>query len=512
MNKFFVCLLSVLLLVSFSLTAFAQSEFTVAGFDGDDIERDWTTHAFFSRMQEKTGVTLTLKQYRDYAEYQKAIDSMLTSGEMPDAFFKAELTNSDLVKYSASGKLIDLAPYLESCCPNLSALLASHPEWREAITLPGGVIAALPSITDVPRYDMLWLNEKWLKNVGCEMPNTIEEFTEVLRAFRDMDANGNGDPEDELPLCFQGPYELKLLAAAFGIVMNDYNVYLGSDGQVQFGASGDNYRKFVEWCANAYSRGLISRESFYGGATAIERVLSSASTDVLENLSVYGSFLAPSVGIYVSNSESADYSVAAPFEYEGKRVWRDLFGEVTTGAFAITSACKDPETLLKWIDNLYSEDGAVLASVGKEGSEYLLRDDGTWYYDTEPEGSYGFSEPAEISYMYTITGSGAVPFYEPIEFLKRFRMDGYVNAVEEPSKVKPYAISPYPTVYLSAEKLTEIQEIQAELGECVDLSLARFVLGEEKLTDETWAEYESELDALGRQKLVSFWQEALSNR
>lgn len=32
------------------------------------------------------------------------------------------------------------------------------------------------------------------------MPTTTDEFYEMLVAFRDQDANGNGDPNDELPL------------------------------------------------------------------------------------------------------------------------------------------------------------------------------------------------------------------------------------------------------------------------------------------------------------------------
>ena len=32
------------------------------------------------------------------------------------------------------------------------------------------------------------------------MPTTTEELREVLRAFKEQDANGNGDPNDEIPL------------------------------------------------------------------------------------------------------------------------------------------------------------------------------------------------------------------------------------------------------------------------------------------------------------------------
>ena len=32
------------------------------------------------------------------------------------------------------------------------------------------------------------------------MPTTTDEYYEVLKAFKEQDANGNGDPNDEIPL------------------------------------------------------------------------------------------------------------------------------------------------------------------------------------------------------------------------------------------------------------------------------------------------------------------------
>ena len=42
-------------------------------------------------------------------------------------------------------------------------------------------------------------NKEWLDNVGMEAPTNIDEFYEVMKAFRDQDANGNGDASDEIP-------------------------------------------------------------------------------------------------------------------------------------------------------------------------------------------------------------------------------------------------------------------------------------------------------------------------
>lgn len=43
-----------------------------------------------------------------------------------------------------------------------------------------------------------FINRTWLDRLGLAVPTTIEELTDVLRAFRDRDPNGNG-LADEIP-------------------------------------------------------------------------------------------------------------------------------------------------------------------------------------------------------------------------------------------------------------------------------------------------------------------------
>ena len=45
------------------------------------------------------------------------------------------------------------------------------------------------------------INQAWLDAVGKELPTTLDEYTEVLRAFKEQDPNGNGQA-DEIPYCF----------------------------------------------------------------------------------------------------------------------------------------------------------------------------------------------------------------------------------------------------------------------------------------------------------------------
>ena len=44
-----------------------------------------------------------------------------------------------------------------------------------------------------------YIRKTWLDALGLEIPTTVEEYHNVLKAFKEQDANGNGDPNDEIP-------------------------------------------------------------------------------------------------------------------------------------------------------------------------------------------------------------------------------------------------------------------------------------------------------------------------
>ena len=72
MLKRLLCLILALL-----LPCAALAEYTMAGCDETGTYRDWNTNLFFRRMEEKTGVRFTYRQYTDAAEWTRAKAEML---------------------------------------------------------------------------------------------------------------------------------------------------------------------------------------------------------------------------------------------------------------------------------------------------------------------------------------------------------------------------------------------------------------------------------------------------
>ena len=103
----------------------------------------------------------------------------------------------------------------------------------------------------------------WLHNLGLDLPTTTDEFADVLRAFRDNDANGNGNPNDEIPLAFKftdwGGYDHGPYMGAFCYPLNQQYV-LVDNNQVVFLGNQEGFKEGTKWLAELYGEGLIDPE------------------------------------------------------------------------------------------------------------------------------------------------------------------------------------------------------------------------------------------------------------
>ena len=491
MFKRILCCMLCLLLVP--ALCHAETAFTMAGYDGEDSTHSWETNQFFTRMQVKTGVSFTYQQYTNRSQWQTAKANMFATGELPDVLFKAALTTPELIDYTQSGQLIDLKPLLEQYAPNLWAYLTQNPDALKAITLPSGMIGALPAIQPQSSQNVLWINKTWLDALKLQAPTDMGSLKAVLTAFRDGDPNQNGK-KDEKPLMFLGPWELKFLSHAYGVVANNYNIYLDDAAQVRYWPSEDSFWALAADLRDLYQAGLIDKDGFQTADT-LRRITDDDATVT------YGAFFAPTAVSLLPFTQSGNYIVLEPLAYEGKQVYRDLQIGVTRGTFAITSACKDPAALIKWVDVLYGEPGAVEAMAGVEGDVYIEQEGGLWGWKGGIE-SIDSTVLAELS----IYDTGDMPWLFPQGFYERYEDAEVRRVYAELHKLDPYLKAPFPVYTLTNEQSAQIAPLQDALGRYVDETLARLVIGELELTDENKAAFIAGLDERGMAQLVAFWQ------
>jgi putative aldouronate transport system substrate-binding protein len=492
-NKLLALLIAAVL---FALPLASAAALTMAGFDGESSNHVWSDNGFFKRMEASTGLQFTFKEYTNRNQWQAAKDAMFSSGELPDVLFKADLSVDEQIRYSDAGLLIDLLPLLKDDAPNLWALLEQHPDWLKAITLPNGKIAALPTITTLPIQNAMWINQTWLDNLMLETPTDWESLVNVLQAFKTKDPNQNGK-QDEIPLSFLGPWDLKFLSHAFGINADDYNIYVDDAGQVRFLTEHENFVAFVTALADLYERGLMDANGF---TTA--DALRSVTDD--QKAVTYGMFFGPNPFTLFVVALGEQFSLLQPLAYGGAQVYRDLFGPVTGGTFAITSACEDPASLLHWVDILYSSEGAIEAMAGLEGEDYLWSEDGTWQYSVDLQ-----DNSAYVLYDLSVHDTGNMPWLSPVDFYAAFNDENSRKITESLISLQQYAESSFPYYYvLSPEQRETLSRMQLALGAYVDESIAKFVIGELDIrAQEDVAAFYAGLSDRGLEEFLAFWQE-----
>ncbi|MCH5286242.1 MAG: hypothetical protein J1E43_02380 [Christensenellaceae bacterium] len=477
--------------------ASAEEPYTMTGFDGAS-GHEWTTSLFFERMEERTGLAFSLTQYTNSDRWTSAKAAML-SGEqaLPDALFKAELTTRETMDFYEAGMLIDLRPYLEEHAPNLWALLQSHPEWEKAITLPNGAIVALPSINEMQNNNAMWINQAWLSALHLEMPTTPEELKQVLIAFRDGDPNRNGR-KDEVPLSFISMWDLRFLAHAFGIVSNDYYVYVDESGTVREVLTLDQQRAFLEWLHELWEENLIDHNGF---------LIASSSRQITDSDAAitYGMMFAPTPLSVVPSSALDQYALLMPMTYEGEQRYRDLGGDIIRGAFAVSSACKNPAAMLEWVDFLYSEEGYRLAQAGMVDVDYIWNDDGTWNWLLDDQ-----TVAMTVLPQVNMTEGGFMPGWSSESFQLAYSDRQTREAIEAMQRLKQVSVEPYPLVYLTAEQQERISEIQLSLGRYVEKTMAWFVTGDMELNDGSWEAFCRTVEQLDLSEMVGIWQTALN--
>ena len=224
---------------------------------------------FWTELEKKTGVRVDWDLVAD-AEWNTRISLLFASMDLPDVI-KTGTSQLDVEEYGVSQKLlVPLDPYIKDHMPNYHSRLYLNNADKAIYSSDGkmyyvgGLIAQ-----NVNHQGHDYINKTWLDRLGLAIPKTIEELTEVLRAFRDRDPNGNGR-RDELPL-IAGSLAFHTAGiyphfAKFGVPMHQSGLpgayaSLTENEKVIFSTEYPGFRDAVEWLAMCYNEGLMDKES-----------------------------------------------------------------------------------------------------------------------------------------------------------------------------------------------------------------------------------------------------------
>lgn len=443
--------------------------------------------AFAKELQKQLGVTIEF--IHPSSSSGDAFNLMLASDELPDliSHYWPDFPGGP-DKAITDGYIMDLAELTEAYAPNFTKMMEENPDYVPYIKTDKGSIYQLPYITTATSTGGLLIRQDWLDDLGLSMPETIDEWENVLTQFKEK--KGAKAPfSSELTNIFRS-----------GGFTGAYGFNLGwfvDDGELKYGYAIPEYKEFLTKMNDWYNKGLIDKNfSTSDSKTFTANLLNGTSG------AGYGG-ITGGIGQLNSAKKGSDDKykmVAAPWPTMKKGEVAEFgqkISDVTVFGTAISSTCKDPELAMRVLDFTYSYAGQMIFNYGVEGESYDMVDGKPVFKDFILNPEEGKTTGQVLSYY-------AKPYnsYNSIQI-----MDAYTQTLTSQEMLDALDIwanckaeeHNLPKIYPTDAEQNELASLENAISTYASEMLYKFIMGAEPI--DKFDEYIETLNGMGLDKL-----------
>lgn len=368
------------------------------------VANDYNENAFFQELEKRTNVHIEFQTVPMGST--DAFNLMIASGELPDLIYGPGAYQDGMDAAIDDGYYLDMTPYLETHLPNYNKLRTQNEEMKRNSTTDSGRIAAVYQIyqTEQSPWMGLMIRKDWLNELNLEVPTTVSEWETVLTAFKE-------EKGAYAPMSLGG--DLGLYGQGFGISGGTVfsSPWQNVDGKVVFSNTSDNMKAFLTVLADWYKKGLIdpdfmTKQSAFFADTAM---VTTGQTGVFNSI-----YTLPDM--FKGASEDKDFEVVAiknPIPDSGEEGRVGYVIPVIGGAgMAVSADSKNKEIALKWLDYMYSEEGALLANYGVENDTFTFNEQGKPVFTEKITKNPDGMAMAQAMAFYTLPPSFLACYYD----------------------------------------------------------------------------------------------------
>ncbi|MFK7694955.1 ABC transporter substrate-binding protein [Paenibacillus sp. HJGM_3] len=459
----------------------------------------------YKELERLTGVKVDFQHPPQGQQASEQFNLMLTSDKLPDVIEYSWIGYpGGPEKAIKDGKIIKLNDLIDKYAPNFKKVLADHPEWKKEIMTDDGSIYSFPFIRSDEKLKVflgMTIRQDWLDKLGLQMPTTIDEWYTVLKAFKEKDPNGNGQP-DEIPLYLpKGDVELSTaFLGAYGINFGFYQ----ENGKVKYGPIDPKFKEFLTLMNKWYKEGLLDKDF----ATTDAKMLDAKITGSQIGSAVL--YTAGGIGKYATLMKDKDKNfrlMAAPYPVMNKgdkQIWGYKDFAYTGIGAAITTSNKNPIETVKWLDYAYSDAGTLLFNFGKEGVSYTMQN-GKPVFKNEV-----LNDPTGLPAVQSMSKHNRATFSGPFMLDLRFD-EQYTSAADLQNSKKVWAAptleKKMPRTTPTREESSRYASIMADINTYKDEMYLKFVMGVEPL--DNFDKYVKTIQGMGLEEAMKIQQSAL---
>lgn len=311
------------------------------------------------------------------------VNVAMASGDLPDVVTGAFATSATN-QWIKDGLLIPLNDYFDQT-PNLKSKLTGDLSW----TANNGKYYGMPFITQYKSSNLtLSFRQDWLDKLGLKAPKTLDDFYNVLKAFKEKDPDGNGKA-DTYGLTSMKPTDtfglFDFVFYAYGREYADFS--LDASGKAIPHHEHSSFKPGMQYLAKLYKEGLIDPEFLLNDRTKMEEKFYQGKAGYLT------APLFRHVSRIEGNLQKVTPTAKLGYSYtpEGPNGKKGYAPVGKTGMFTgVTNKSKAPAKAAKFIDFMISKTGEDLLRLGIEGVHYT-KDGTTIKYNEEERAKDNFA-------------------------------------------------------------------------------------------------------------------------
>lgn len=489
------------------------------GVQTNPMVEDYETNYFTKMIEEQNNVDLEFIQFpADENDMKSKLSMMVSSNsELPDILCLNGLDETLIYEYGSNGVLQPIEEYLNNAdvAPQFHNI---EKEVRDNIYAlsksPDDHIYGIPSYDPWPWNEgsyRMWINENWLDKLGLEIPETTEDFYQVLKAFVKEDPNGNS-MNDEIGLV--GAKD-GWATSVIPFVMNSFvqtnpekNYLYVENGAVKAAYTQDEWKQGLEFLHKLLEEGLLSPLSFTQDQSQLKALVQKK--DGMAGVVAAGSYSVFAAG---TGLEFDEMQLLEPLKGpEG--IQRTSYNPtIPYKVWFVTKDCENVEKAVQAGTWLYNEEASMVSIFGEKGVEW----------DDDPEGcalwanvSGGKVETSfykkDMEFWGNLQNKNWADVNPKYRSEEKMLGEGY-SLISEMEEGATLTVAPdftarfnetyaphFPEEYISTLIYTQEEDqkigiVGTDILNFVDEMNAAFIMGTRPLDD--WDTYLAELDAMG---------------
>lgn len=459
--------------------------------------------ATIKELEELTGIKTEWELVKA-SDWTTKLNLILASEEYPDVIM-SNFTPMDYEAYGVDQKiLIPLDDLIDKYMPNYTERIAMEdvdPTMQLAASDGQTYTIGYMNNSAELMVTQYFINGAWLDKLDLDMPTNLEQLTDVLRAFKEKDPNGNGKA-DEIALLGGmnnvGQYHLGFYLQFFGVPYNMNNwMFIDDNKEVQFTPWQDGFRECMEWLHTCYEEGLLDQEAFSHDMTTIQSKLKAGVG--------FTTFYIPRSDC-VAEGCWEDYELYIPDE-NTRLSW--IISSAKPGTY-ITALNEYPEATARFLDAMLEKETMYNLYYGrKDGKDcnnyWEYNDEGLIVQCQKPEEEWDNSLKAHTLSTYGM-------FFAPGEYFKQsfvpsvnwgYKVE-YDEAYKETGLMTKYSYTPLDWVDFTVEQNEKINLMKTEIKTAVDEWMTKFI--KDGVTDASWDEFVKILKNVKAEEYIAMYQ------